>query len=321
MITGGCGFIGKNLATELLNQGAKVTILDLPNSDWVHLPKNVERIRADIMNAHDIASAFEEIDIVYHLAARTDIEGKHLDDYKVNFEGTRNLINECAKNNRVRRFIFFSTQLVVGLFDETRFIDETEPYRTKTIYGRSKIKGEEVVKKYCSRAGVNYTIIRPTSVYGPWGGSPYKEFFYTIKNRKYFHVGKAKNLVSLVYVKNLVDLTILASLSRQAENEIYFGNDFHPYTMREIADTVANYYKVKIATIPSPLMTVIAYVFGVIKLIGFKVPIYPFRLRNIKSNYCYDIGKSVRIGYKPRYDLAQGIKESLDWYEVNGVTS
>src|SRR5438132_1086359 len=132
------------------------------------------------------------------------------------------------------------------------------------------------------------------------------------------HVGKAGNLVSWVYVKNLVSLTILASLSESAQNEIYFGNDFHPYTMREIVDTVEAYYKIKISTVPNAVITPISYALGIGKLLGFNVPIYPFRLKNIKASYCYDIEKSTRIGYEPQYDLNQGINETLDWYESKG---
>lgn len=317
LVTGGCGFIGKNLTEELIKSGAVVTVLDLPSADWTHVPKKVSRITANILEPKDLKGALKYIDVVYHLAARTDLDGKTLDDYEVNFKGTKNLILEATKNSAIKKFVFYSTQLVVGLFNQTRFIDESEPYRTKTPYGQSKIEGEKNVIKYCDKANFAYTIIRPTSVYGPWGDAPYKDFFKTVKNKKYFHIGKADNLISLVYVKNLVDLTLQVTINDKANNEIYFGNDFHPYTMREFVDAIADYYKITVATVPSALMTLVAYGLGVFKFIGINVPIYPFRLRNIKSNYCYDVQKSLSIGYNPKYDLNSGIKETLDWYENN----
>ncbi len=292
-----------------------MTALDLSSADWDNLPNKSKCVKADILRQDTLKGVFDNIDIIYHLAARTDIDGKNLDDYKVNFEGTKNIIIESSKGKLPERFVFYSTQLVVGLFNETRFIDESEPYKTKTSYGQSKIEGEKIVKEYCGKLNIPYTTIRPTSVYGPWGETPYKEFFHAVKNRKYCHIGKANNLVSLVYVKNLIDLTILTSLSQKAKNEAYFGNDFHPYTMREIVNTVAAYYKIKIPTIPSPIITLAAYTMGIFKLFGANVPLYPFRLKNIKANYCYDIQKSVRVGYDPKYDLAKGINETLNWYE------
>lgn len=317
-MSGGCGFIGINLVNELSRQGADITVMDLPNADWSRLPDGTRKTRVDIMDRIELSRVFDKYTIIYHLAARTDIDGKKLSDYALNYIGTENLLTAGIKSGALDRFVFYSTQLVTGLFNEARFLDETEPYKTKTVYGQSKIEGEKVVKKLCEKSGVGYTIIRPTSVYGPWGESPYREFFSAIKNARYVHVGKAANLVSWVYVKNLVNLTLLTSVTKEASNETYFGNDFHPYTMREIVDTIAAYYGVKIKTVPGVIMTLAAYFLGIFKSIGFKVPIYPFRLNNIKATYCYSVEKSVRIGYAPKYSLAGGVKETLDWYEKKG---
>lgn len=317
LVTGGCGFIGRNLVEELLTRGAAVTVLDLPTANWDRMPQSVTQTKADILDRRALSRAVDTAEIVYHLAARTDLDGTMLADYDVNYTGTSNLIEECALSGQTRRFVFYSTQLVVGLFNEARFIDEREPYRTKTMYGRSKIEGERVVIDRCRRAGIPYTIIRPTSVYGPWGDEPYRGFFRAIKRHRYMHVGRAENLVSWVYVKNLVGLTILASLHPKAENEIYFGNDFHPYTMREIVNAVADSYGIKVPTAPSAVMTAVAYALAVPKHMGLNVPIYPFRLRNIKATYCYDIQKSVSLGYVPEYDLRRGIQETLEWYDSN----
>jgi nucleoside-diphosphate-sugar epimerase len=315
LVTGGCGFIGHNLVVELLTKGAHPTVLDLPSTDWQSLPKNVAQIKADILDMAALRNKLDNFDIIYHLAARTDLDGKNLDDYKVNYTGTKNLIEAAAGSKNLKRFVFYSTQLVVGLFNETRFIDEAEPYKTNTIYGLSKIEGEKAVKRQCKGSGIAYTIIRPTSVYGQRGKAPYLQFFQAIKAGRYFHVGKANNLVSMVYVKNLVDLTLLASVSNQARNQIFFGNDFHPYTMRELVNAAADYYGVKIRTVPSLVMAITAYGLGILKAFGLNVPIYPSRLKNIQANYCYDIQKSINIGYRPRYGLTEGIKETLDWYE------
>jgi len=319
LVTGSSGFIGTNLIEELLKQGAIVTALDLPETNWEKLPVGAKQIRADILNKSALDNVFQNIEIVYHLAAKTDLDGKSKDEYRVNYEGTLNVIEEAAKSKSLTRFVFYSTQLVVGLFNEKRLLDESEPYKTKTFYGESKIEGEKVVKEYCKKFNIPFTIIRPTSVYGPWGETPYKEFFRAIKNKRYFHVGKANNLVSWVYVKNLVDLTLLTSVHENAVNEIFFGNDLRTYSMKNIVNEVAKYYKIKIHAIPNIIITPVAYIFGFFKLFGIKVPIYPFRLRNMKMTYCYNIEKSLRLGYNPVYDLESGIKETLDWYEERKI--
>jgi nucleoside-diphosphate-sugar epimerase len=315
VVTGGCGFIGINLVKELLSHKAIVSVLDLPDADWTRMPAEVTVIQANILDKNTLVGVFKNIDIIYHLAARADLDGKTIDDYAVNFEGTGNIIDEIANSKSKSRLVFYSTQLVVGIFNETRFINVDEPYKTKTLYGESKIEGEKVVIRKCKESNIPYAIIRPTSVYGPWGAAPFKEFFQTIKFRRYMHVGKANNLVSMCYVKNLIELTIRASLHDKAIGKIFFGTDYHPYTMREVVDMAATYYGINIYTAPNFIITPVAYIFGVFKLLGVKVPIYPFRLRNIKASYCYDIQNTSEIGYAPQYGLREGIKETLDWYE------
>lgn len=316
LITGGAGFIGINLANELNRLGAKVTVIDKNDKPFVNLHKNISKQKANITKIKELRLINNKYDYVFHLAARTDINSNDVSDYFENYEGTEKLLKWLDKKN-LKRFVFYSTQLVVGLFNETRFIDENEPYKTKTAYGESKILGEKVVNKYCKQNKISYVIIRPTSVYGPYGKEPYRDFFLTIKNKRYFNIGKANNLVSLCYVKNLINLTLLLGLNGQADSHIFFGNDFHPYTMKEISDCVSNYFGYNLMSVPDLIAYFAAYFLGIFKLIGIKVPLYPFRLKNIKANYCYDIKNSVQLGYLPKYDLEDGLKETLDWYVKN----
>lgn len=318
LVSGACGFIGTNLVGTLLERGANVVAVDLPSADWTRLPGAVERVDADLLDAEGLRVALAGVSpcsIVYHLAARTDLDGRTPADYTLNTAGTENLINAVADVGGVQRFVHYSTQLVAGLFNEKRFIDESEPYRTNTPYGESKIESERIVKRVCRQRGLDFTIIRPTSVYGPWGAEPYREFFAQIRTGRYLHVGKADNLVSLVYVANLVDLTLLLSTHPGAAGETFFANDRNPYPMREIVDLAAAHYGVRIRTAPVWLLLIAAYGLGIFKVLGVKVPLYPFRLRNMRMTYCYDVSKSLRLGYDPAYGLAEGIEATLSWYD------
>jgi nucleoside-diphosphate-sugar epimerase len=316
VVTGGAGFIGINLVKALCAAGADVLVLDLPGADFSALPVNSGSLRCDILDKGCLESAVSDADFVFHLAARTDLSGKSLDSYKVNFVGTANLLDALKSNTRLTKFIHFSTQLVVGLFDETRFINEHEPYRTKTLYGHSKILAEKTVMEKCPLYGIPFIILRPTSVYGPHGKEPYRDLFLTIKNRRYFHIGKADNLISMVYVKNIVDQCMyLASV--ETHDRVFFGNDMYPYTMRAFANAVAAYFGYDVPTVPYSIAFTAAYALGILKVMGIDVPLYPFRLRNIRANCCYDIGNSMKVGYIPRYALLDGVKECLDWYVGN----
>ena len=320
IITGGAGFIGTHLALKLLEKNAVVTVLALPTDDCSHLPDGIRIVRADVNSKADLAGVFGEQQFIFHLAARCDLDGTSIEDYRTNFVGTANVLREIGSSPSIIRFVLYSTQLVAGIHNETRFINETEPLKARTMYGESKILAERVTAELCSAYGIPYTIVRPTSVYGPYGNAPYESFFRMIRDGRYVHFGAADNLVSMVYVKNLIDLTLLLSVLKEAENETYFGNDFHPYTMREFAETAAGFYKKRIRTIPVSVAVLAAYALGFLKLIGMDVPLYPVRLRNMRANYCYDVQKAVRLGYLPRYDLRTGVYETLEWYEGNRWT-
>lgn len=318
LVSGGCGFIGTNLVATLLDRGATVVVVDLPTAAWDRLPDQVVRVEADLLDASGLRNALAGVpacSIVVHLAARTDLDGRTPADYALNTTGTENLIGAVAATGGADRFVHYSTQLVAGLFNESRFIDESEPYRTNTPYGASKIESERIVQRDCSALGIPYTIIRPTSVYGPWGAEPYREFFAQIRSGHYLHVGKADNLVSLVYVQNLIDLTVLLATHPDAVDETFFGNDRHPYPMRRIVDLAAAHYGVRIRTAPVWLLVVVAYGLGIFKALGLNVPLYPFRLRNMRMTYCYDVSKSLRLGYDPKYGLEDGIEATLSWYD------
>jgi nucleoside-diphosphate-sugar epimerase len=317
LVTGGAGFIGVNLVNALVESGANVDVLDLPTADFSSLPVGINQIKINLLELDQLEHDLLDYDFVFHLAAKTDLSGKNLADYAVNFEGTQLLIDSIRESKHLQKFVFYSTQLVVGIFNETRFIPTDEPYRTKTIYGQSKIIGEMITQDLCETYSIPYCIVRPTSVFGPFGKVPYRDFFLSIKNGPYFHIGKANNLISMVFVKNLVDQTLFLAINENSNGMIFFGNDLHPYTMRQFVDVVAAFYDKSVPTIPKIIVYPVAYLLGILKLIGIPVPLYPFRLHNMTANYCYDIGNSLKLGYYPRFSLSKAIEETLSWYEIN----
>ena len=317
LVTGGAGFIGINLVNELVHRGASVTVVDLKDPPQKSIPTEVNFIKTDFTNTEAYKNALDECEFCFHLAARTDLSGKSLHDYAVNYDGTQKLIEAIKNNNKIKRFMFTSTQLVVGIFNETRFLDESEPYKTRTLYGQSKTLGEKVTIELCKKNNIPFTILRPTSVYGPYGNEPYRDFFLMIKKNRYFHFGKADNLISMAYIKNIVEQMVYLSAHAGADGGIFFASDLYPYTMRQFANAGAEYWGKKLSTIPDFIVYPAAYALGLLKILGFSPPLYPFRLKNIKSNYCYSLSNSLKLGYMPKYGLSQGISETLKWYDEN----
>ena len=144
VITGGAGFIGKNLANSLAEMGALVTVVDLPEADYSSLSPSITIRKGTVMDQDFMTEALQNSEYVFHLAAKTDLGGANLDDYAVNYLGTAHVIEAIKDNKNLRMLVVYSTQLVVGIFNEKRFIHSNEPFRTKTLYGQSKILAEQI---------------------------------------------------------------------------------------------------------------------------------------------------------------------------------
>lgn len=197
VIIGSEGFIGRNLVNQALAAGYHIIGIDK-----VHRFKDALKnytLFQSCVNEFDFSSLVNyDIDLVYHLAARTDLNGKDIGDYMINFTFSESLINFSNKSES--KFIYFSSQLVNKYGAE-----DCKFFNSDNFYGASKALGESEVKNKFK----NYRIVRPSSVWGPHMKKPYSEFFslaYRLGfaiNSNLFDVPK-----SFYYVGNCLNDTI-----------------------------------------------------------------------------------------------------------------
>ena len=176
LITGGSGFIGTNLIDYLVKKKYKNLInIDIKKS------KNLNQISywksCDILNFNKLNKIFSDFSptIVIHLAARTDLnENKDLNKYNVNIKGVENVIDCSKKLNSLKKILIFSSKLVNKPGDIKKNLFNYSPIN---LYGESKVLTEKITIK----SNLNWTILRPTSIWGPWFGEPYKNFLITLR--------------------------------------------------------------------------------------------------------------------------------------------
>lgn len=165
LVTGGSGFIGRFVVSELRAAGAEVRVIDLKP----HPDPDVEIVLGDLADPEIVRAGLDGgIDAIVHLAAVTSVlrsvEQPEL-TYRTNVDATASLLQQGATAG-VKSLVFASTNAVVG---ETggATIDESLPLRPLTPYGATKAAGEMLMSAYTASYGLRCACLRLTNVYGP----------------------------------------------------------------------------------------------------------------------------------------------------------
>lgn len=328
LITGAAGFIGSHLVELLLQEGIKPSQLILiikPGESRENLPKlNLKIIEADIRNKKKIFEVVQGVNVIYHLAARIDFDGKTYAEYKdVNVDATEYLLAAAVKN-KVKKFIFFSSIGVYGLPAGVGTIngwDETHQFTFSNFYGQSKFEGEELVRKYHKKFNLAYAIIRPASVYGPREKGPTLALYKAIKNHQFLMIGSGENRMHYVFVKDLVSGARLAELSSKKNGEYILAGP-EPTPFKEIIEEVALSINMHINPIrlPIALALAVSYICQAISFItGISLPLFPSRVRTMSTEYWYKIDKAkLEIKYLPKVSFRQGAAITGKWYQNKG---
>jgi UDP-glucose 4-epimerase len=167
LVTGGAGYIGSHIVEKLVEKKSlRIFIVDNLSTGHKRLiNKKAIFLKADINQTQIIKNILlaNNIDTIIHLAAKTVViesEKKPKLYYKINVEGTKSLLN-AAKDSSVKNFLFSSTAAVYG--SKIRYVNENSITSPDSIYGRTKLKAESLVKKLFKK---NYIILRYFNVVG-----------------------------------------------------------------------------------------------------------------------------------------------------------
>jgi UDP-glucose 4-epimerase len=164
VVTGGCGFVGSHLVDVLLASGAEVTVVDdrsRGRREWADAPRRPHLVELSILDEAALEAVFREVRpaTVYHLAADHYLpacEAAPRATFKLNVDGTLNVIEAARAAGTVTAFYFASTGDVYG---RTPFPNmEAEPANPSTIYGESKLLAELLLRRYWTNAGLPFAI-------------------------------------------------------------------------------------------------------------------------------------------------------------------
>lgn len=321
-VTGANGFTGSHLVRKLVTAGVPVRALVRHSSNTEVLSGlDVELVHGDLAEASSLKGHLDGIGTVYHVAAAYRQEGIPKQQFfKVNVEGTRNLLEE-ARRAGVNRFVHCST---VGVQGEIRNPPATEeaPYNPGDWYQESKMEGEILAKKFFAEDGLPGVVVRPVGIYGP-GDSRFLKLFKFINNGKFRMLGSGDVLYHLTYVEDLVDGIILCGERKAAVGETFTIGGPQYLPLRELVQLIADQLGKPVSRLRLPIWPIMGAAVAcetICRPLGVEPPIYRRRLDFFTKDRAFDISKAKKfLGYQPSVALRQGIAITADWYRSQGL--
>ncbi|MDD6016432.1 MAG: NAD(P)-dependent oxidoreductase [Prevotellaceae bacterium] len=315
LITGGSGFIGTNLIEELLRRSDySILSIDIAEPQIEGHRKLWQRV--DIRDGEKLKKVVKDFspDSVIHLAARTDLNGKSLQDYNANMLGVSNLLDALDTVSNLKQVVFASSMYVCA---PGYMPQNFEDYAPHTLYGESKVETERLIKK--RNPQYTWSIIRPTSIWGPWFGEPYNKFFHIVLNHMYFHMGKRACRKTYGYVDNAICqiLSIIRADEEKVNRKVFYLGDYEPYDITEWANEIAKEAGIRIPRIPYWCFVCAGWFGDLLKKFGISFPMTSFRLHNMTTDNVHDLVPIQEIAPDLPVSRIEGTKRTLDW--INNV--
>jgi 3beta-hydroxy-Delta5-steroid dehydrogenase / steroid Delta-isomerase len=343
LVTGGTGFVGANLVTELLDRGHQVRSFDRAPSALPAHPQ-LQVIQGDICDPDTVAAAVDGIDTVIHTAAIIDLLGgaSVTDEYRkrsfaVNVGGTQNLVH-AAQAAGVKRFVYTASNSVVMSGQRISGGDETLPYteRFNDLYTETKVVAERFVLSQNGVGGMLTCSIRPSGIWGRGDQTMFRKLFEkVVAGHVKVLVGSKRARLDNSYVHNLIHGFILAGEhlvpAGTAPGQAYFINDDDPVNMFEFARPVVEacgqrWPRLRVSgRMVHAVMTAwqwLHFRFGLPQ-----PPLEPLAVERLYLDNYFSVAKAQRdLGYRPLFTTEQAMLECLPYYtglfqEIQGAAA
>jgi len=301
LVTGADGFLGRRLCAVFGERGLSFKAL-------VRDPNSTQGVAVDFNNIDALAKHLQGVDCVIHLIGRAHIlKDKDQDNDAVfdavNVDITRKVIEACRKAS-VKRFIYMSSVIVMGLLRDEVLTEESE-CRPQTAYGRSKLKAENAVKELCPKYNIDYCILRSPLIYGPGNKANMFRLLKLVDKGLPLPLGKINNKRSFAYVDNIVDALIALANYDKRINATFLASDKEIVSTPELLKMIAKALRkpCRIFNLPLRLLKLMALINkGAIERLTGSLAIDASRLE-----------KFLEAG--PRYSMEQGLAVTAGWYK------
>ena len=327
LITGASGFIGSFLVEKGLELGYEVWAGIRGKSSKKFLPSaGVKYVELDFSSSdsmrRQLAACKQEYgawDYIIHAAGLTKCIDKK-DFFRVNEDGTRIFVDSLNElGMQPRKFVYLSSLSVFGPVREEQPyspIKESDVMQPNTEYGKSKCAAERYI---IENAGFPYIIMRPTGVYGPRERDYYK-MAVSIKKHVDFAVGYKPQVITFIYVKDLVKAIYLA-MEKPVENRCYFVSEPAGYNSRAFSDYIQKELGVGyVLHIKAPVWVLwviskCAEWFSYITKKPSTLNGDKYKIMKQRNWLCDTSPIENELGFVADYSLEKGVEETIEWYK------
>ncbi len=321
LLTGGTGFIGQRLARRIIERGDTLTVLVRRSSKRGVLESLGARFAlGDLLTGEGLAEAVREVDCVLHLAGVTkskDREGY----FQGNAEGTRRLVKALAEQPSPPRLVFCSSLAAAGPSLPGRPRREEEPPAPVSLYGRSKLGGEEALRELAHR--VPSIVLRPPIVYGPGDQEFLPSILPMARMGLMLKSGFGPKHYSLIHVDDLCTALLAATERGQTLSPddpsagVYMVSDGAEYRWEDVCMTLAQALgRSRPAVVPVP--ETVSYVVGwgselAARVRGTVPMLSRDKAREMRCPAwtCSTDRAARELGFTPSIPLAQGLLSAL----------
>ncbi len=314
LVTGGAGFIGHNVVRILESQGHECIVIDtctdygfIPKEELSYLIDNrLKRINTKIRKINIREEIFVDTifktykpDVVIHMASfprQKVVEQNPLLASDVMSNGLINLL-EKSKQYAVKKFVYISSSMVYG--DFTADVLEAHTCRPQGQYGIMKLMGEKLVEDYHRLGAFDYTIIRPSAVYGEWDVEDrvVSKFMTKAMRGETLKVNGPDEVLDFTYVEDTAQGIVLAATLDRANSNIYniTRSEQRQWSLKDAAELA-------------------------IRIAGKGDLIVADRDLSFPKRGRLSIMRAQRdLGYSPKVNVEEGFQRYYDWYSQNPI--
>lgn len=314
LITGGLGMIGSTLAHKLVTHGADVTLMDAciepygANLFNIHDIQDSVRINiSDIRDKESMKILVKDKDIIFNLAGQVShndsLENPYL-DADINYIGHLNVLECIRKHNPGAVVLHAGSRLQFGRIEGSP-VNETHPIRPRTPYALNKAAAENSYRFYFEIHGIRCVLFRIANPYGPRSQMRHSKYSMinwfirqAIEGRPIRIFGDGRQIRDYIYVEDLADAFISASVTSACYGEVYNVGSGIGTRFRDMVETV-------VETVGSGSAEYVPW---------------PETYINVETgDYVTDITKLCSTtGWKPLTELPSGIRETVEYYRICG---